>query len=185
MADIEKTPVSKQVEVAWIAALKVISIIRPALDSLLKVLNLSAHHLKARKMSNGAVLLFLNIYNRAQKEPIEFVRLKVHRCDVRIEFPAARRKHYENLIDLEPFESEGWGIGFANIYNLSDLSTAICNDLEDRLFHFPGELACCPLQEICKERGYCIAHNQEEAASCSYKQTLYKGLVIFKGATFG
>ncbi len=184
MAETNTSPVSKQVEVAWIAALKVISIVRPALDTLLKVLNLSSHHLAEQKLPNGAVSLFLNIRNSAQKEPIEFLRLKVHRCDVRVEFPAERRMHYENLIDLEPYETEGRGIGFSNIYDLSNLSTALCNDLEERLFHFPGKMECCSLQDTCKERGYCIARNQEEAASCRYKQALYKGLVIFKGATF-
>ncbi len=167
------------------ASKNVVAKLRPSLDRLLKILNLSADHLVAEELSNGGICLRLNLRSDKELPPEQSVllRLKASPESVRIEFPAAHSSYYASKFPLEPYQVDAFNVAFVDPFDLNTLSTAVCRDLQDRLLHYPPSFNHCPIYQQCRSSGYCVAPDQDSAVGCAYRRTLYQGLSYFKGIT--
>lgn len=169
--------------------------IRPYIDELLPVYNLSPRHISIGPLMEKEKIVGKSIYysispsifssddenaKKARGTVILHIKDQVRRSF--IEFPVNRASYY---CAIGKTTSEGASDGYLRINlepfpDIALIASAVCSDIEAFLRVFPSDIACCDLYEQCSAAGRCICNNQELAVGCYYKRNLMSGKIYYK-----
>lgn len=168
----------------------IVAFIRPEIDKLLPMFNLSSRHvsigpLKQKEKAVGSSIfysispsVFASQDAKSNKTRGAVVcRIKDQTNVTFIEFPADRAAFYSSIGTATKVgaSSQCLRINLPASPNLSVIADAICADIDAFLRAFPSDIACCGQYRKCSEIGHCINDNQDLAIGCYYKKNLMAG----------
>lgn len=170
------------------------AVIRPALNDLLPIFNLSPRHISFRPLTEKGKQVGVSISYCIAPSVIAtaddsvskaggsvICRLKEQTKQSYIEFPADRANYYSAIGEISHVgaSSQCLRINLPSYPDLEQIASAVCADVDNRLRNFPCDIACCHLYEACSDAGRCISENQDMAARCYYKRNLLAGRVFY------
>ena len=178
---------------------EIIAAIRPSIDALLPLFNLSARHVssgplrenvgKSNEKKIGTSLSFsiapsslASLDSNANKSRgAVILRVKDQVLRSYLEFPADRKSFYASIGEITAVgAAESFlRINLDAVPDTDAIASAVCADIGARLRVFPSDFACCGLYKQCSDAGRCISDNQDMAAGCYYKRNLMAGKVFF------
>lgn len=173
---------------------KIASAIRPAIDALLPLFNLSPRHISIGPLRKKETVIGKSIYysfspsifspddeaaKNARGTVILHIIDQVRRSF--IEFPESRASFYSDVGDLTAVgASDGYlRLNLDTPLDLQTLADAVCADIDAFLRVFPSDIACCDLYEACSDAGRCICKDQDLAVGCYYKRNLMSGRIFY------
>lgn len=160
----------------------IVKAIRPEIDSVLDAFNLSPRHVSLKEISSGYSFAFsispstlqADSDNESSPRCGVICRVKDQKTRTFLEFPSDRSTYYSKIGEITDIGAVSGclRINLDSFPDTKQIGTSICEDIKDRLLHFPSDFACCDLYVECSNAEKCIAKNQDLAAGCYYKRNL-------------
>lgn len=175
------------------------SAIRPGIDVLLDMFNMSARHVVAADIQKGISLRYAIKSSGLSANTTEdnkagtrvILRIEQRKNCVAIEVPANRVTYYEKcgtpvVSQRAPKNEDGtpgaplwYRISLDQNLDVEVVSQAIHADIYDFLMTYPSDYGCCSLYEQCSNAKRCLQKDQDMSASCYYKRNLLTGRVFY------